>query len=548
MNTKKVSIILSSLIALSLILSACAQPAPEKIIETVVVIETVEIVIEGETVIETVEVIKTVEVEVTPVPEEEPAKELVWGQTIDILRFDPYDLAIGNFSMFHTVYDPLLRVNADFVPEPWLAKSWEFNEDGSEMTLSLEEGVLFHSGREMTAEDVKWTIEQYQDPVNAANVNTTALLITGMEVIDDYTIKLSFDGPFPAVFDLLELIFVVDKDGQENLRNTPAGSGPFRLEEWVQGDKAVYVKNEDYWKEGLPKLDKFVVQVFPDQQAMVAALEAGAIDVTMYPSVQDFERLEGDSNYITQSEFGCCETNVNFNTPNGPWGNKLVRQAMNHAIDRQRLVDIAFEGNSYPICQPIRSGWAHNPDITVEEDCKYDLELAKSLLEEAGYGDGFDMEALVSSSVMAESTILAQIMKEDWAELGINVEILDLEQTAYNNMGDKAAYKDMYIQIVGRTNKDPGILFGSTVAFRPETNVAQFRDEEYEGLIIEGLTTADPVERERIYKRLAEILVDESFSLVVAPRPDVYMMDADVTDFIISRDGLLYTPDIGVSE
>ena len=125
----------------------------------------------------------------------------------------------------------------------------------------------------------------------------------------------------------------------------------------------------------------------------------------------------------------------------------------------KRLVDIAFNGNSFPICQPIRKGWAHDPSITVDEQCKFDLDLAKSLLSQAGYPNGFKMEALVSSEVMPESTILAQIMKEDLAKIGVELNILDLEQTAYNNTGDKSLYKDMYIQIVGRTNKDPGSLF-----------------------------------------------------------------------------------------
>ena len=148
---------------------------------------------------------------------------------------------------------------------------------------------------------------------------------------------------------------------------------------------------------------------------------------------------------------------------------------------------------------------------------------------------------------MPESTILAQIMKDDLAQLGIDVEILDLEQTAYNNMGDKSQYKDMYIQIVGRTNKDPGSLYSLTVAFRPVTNVAQFRDEEYENLVFQGLRTVDLEERTRIYRRIAEIVVDQAFSLVVAPRPELYLMTPSVQGFALSRDGMLYTGEVSMS-
>ena len=124
---------------------------------------------------------------------EEPVQggKIVYAQTIDIFRFDPYDLAIGNFAMLNTVYDPIVHVDADSVPQPWLAKSWEFNADGTALTLHLQEGVKFHSGREMTAADVKWTIEQYQDPANAAIVQKSAMLITGMEVADPHTLVLN---------------------------------------------------------------------------------------------------------------------------------------------------------------------------------------------------------------------------------------------------------------------------------------------------------------------------------------------------------------------
>jgi len=465
--------------------------------------------------------------------------KLVYAQTIDVFRFDPYDLAIGNFAMLHTVYDPIIHVNKNSEPEPWLAKSWKFSEDGTELTLFFEKGVRFHSGREMKAEDVKWTIEQYQDPANAAIIREATLLIKKMEVLDDYTLKLIFDKPYPAVFDMLELIFVVDKEGKEKIHHTPAGTGPFKLKEWIPGYRVTYVRNKDYWRKGEPYLDEFVQQIYPDQQAMVAALEAGNADIVMYPTVQDFNRLKNNPNVVAYTAFGCCETNLNFNVKHKPWDDKRVRKAIDHAINRQRLVDIAFYGNSYPIVQPIRTGWGHNPNVTVEKYAKYDLELARKLLEEAGYADGFKMEALCSSSVMPESTILAQIMKEDLAKLNIDLEILDLEQTAYNNMGDKSLYKDIYIQIVGRTNKDPGSLYSLTVAYRPYTNVAQYRNEEYERLVKEGLETVDPERRRQIYWRLAEIVAEEAFSIVIAPRPEFYLLSRKVDNFKLTRDGFL---------
>lgn len=482
----------------------------------------------------------------TAAPAASAGGKIIYGQTVDVFRFDPYDLAVGNFAMLNSVYDPIVRVGADLQPQPWLAKSWEFSDDQKHLTLHLQEGVKFHSGRDMTADDVAWTIQQFQDETNAANIRQQALLITSTTVNDPHTITLNFDAPFPGVFDVLDVLFVADKEGAATLRNKPAGTGPFKLQEWVPGDHASYVRNADYWRKGEPSLDEFVQQVFPDQQSMVAALQAGTVDIVMYPTVQDFLRLKDDPSVQAITTAGCCEVNINFNTKNKPWDNKLVRQAINHAIDRERFVKVAFQGLSQPICQPVRSGWAHNPDV--DDDCKFDLDLAKKLLTDAGYPNGFKAEALVSTAVMPESPVLAQIMKEDLAKIGVDLSILDLEQTAYNNTGDNSLYKDIYIQIVGRTNKDPGTLFGATVAFRPVTNVAQFRSDEYESLLKQGSSTTDQAARQKIYYRVAELLEDEAFSLVAAPRVDLFLMKPQVKNFATSRDGLIYTGQLSLSK
>lgn len=149
---------------------------------------------------------------------------------------------------------------------------------------------------------------------------------------------------------------------------------------------------------------------------------------------------------------------------------------------------------------------------------------------------------------MPESPMLAQIMKEDLAKIGIDLSILDLEQTAYNNTGDNSLYKDIYIQIVGRTNKDPGTLFGATVAFRPLTNVAQFRNDEYENLLKQGSSTTDQAARQKIYYRIDEILLDQAFSLVAAPRVDLFLMKPNIQNFATSRDGLIYTGQLAQSK
>lgn len=463
--------------------------------------------------------------------------KLTYGKTSDLAGFDPGPLILRNFPMYHCVYDSLIRLDDSHQPQPWLAESWEFDSTGRQLKLNLRKGVHFHSGREFGAADVAANLAHYQDATNAAQFRGAANLVTSVNVQDQYTAILNFANPFPAVFDMLDFFLIFDKDSEKDLKQRGIGTGPYKFDSWTPGVEAHFVRNANYWRSGEPYFDEIVVSVLPDQQAMTAALEAGQIDIAETPTVQDAVRLDKNPKFKVVKIRSGLVANPTCNVTNPKFANKLVRQAINHSIDRQRFVDIATLGLSEPLGQASpRGSWANFPEL--DGRWAFDLNLAKQLLVQAGAGDGFDTEIVVSTGGFPEGVILAEVMQPDLAKIGIRMKITNLEAAAWSTMSNNQGETDMFMNVRGQAKKDPASIFGATVAFRPGNNLAKFRSDEYESLIAKGAATIDQSQRIPIYKRLNEILLDECFSMSAAQRIDLFLLKATVQNLSFSIDSL----------
>ena len=265
---------------------------------------------------------------------------------MDIVNLDP-QYKVGNDVTWIGVYDRITAYDSQLKPQPMLAESWD-TDDFKSIKLNLRKGVMFHSGREMTSDDVKYTLVRTADPkVAAAQYTGMAQWFPTIETPDKYTVILRSDQPRPTVFDLLEFIQVGDKATLEgpDAKTKAVGTGPFKLDEWVPGDHATLTRNPNYWQSGKPYLDSILVPVFRDQTAMVTALEAGQIHIARPPALTDLVRLKQDTNYevsINPQTGGYNVTGLNLTTP--PFDNKLLRQALNYAIDRVRYADTIAGG------------------------------------------------------------------------------------------------------------------------------------------------------------------------------------------------------------
>lgn len=507
MSSRKWIALFSLVLMASLVVTAC-QPQE--------VVRTVEVTVPPEQVEITTEVTRQTEVTSAPESEGRQGGTLRFGHIGDFQYFDPFQLPLADWPMFNQLFNVLVRYNWDLEPQPELAESWEFSDDKKTLVLHLREGVLFHNGREFVADDVVFSLERAQDDEVGANIQVLALAVDSVETPDDYTVVLHFAESSPWAFDLLDLLFIVNKETIEDINSNPIGTGPFKFVEWAAGDYAKFEKFDDYWADGLPYLDEVMVRAIPDEPTMIANLEAGALDLIAAPSPSEFDRLEAMEGINTTKGFpGGLVWNLSLNTEFEPFSNKEVRHAMQYALDRQRIVDTVFFGVSDPWIQP-QSEKSILYDPALEGSYTFDLDRAKSLLEEAGYGDGFEFTALTATS-KPEGAKLLEIYQSDLATLGVTLNIDNVEPAQYRPRAHDLDY-DAAVFTYGRASKDPASLFGTTSVWRPEPwNGSNWYDEEYGELVSAGAHETDPEERKEIYQALNEYQLEESFVLVVTP-------------------------------
>jgi len=338
-------------------------------------------------------------------PEEEPGRELVYAERAVINQLDSIDPR-GYPSSYETVYllyDQLVRFDSNLQIQPELAESWEVSDDGLTWTLNLRDAITFHDGTPFNAEAVKYHVDRLQSEDWASPNRSLWDHITSVEVVDDYTVALSTDEPFgPMLFYMahgsggIASPAAVEEWGKDFVEH-PVGTGPYKLESFTPGVEVVLVRNEGYWGDR-PALDKITIKQVPEAGARVAMLETGEADIIAEVPPEDFERLKADPDMdvIQQTGLRTFFFAYNFDTP--ALQEVKVRQALNHAVDRDTLVETIFLGLAEPLNSATSSAM---PGHVAVGGYEYDPEKAKALLAEAGWtdtdGDGIvdkDGEAL----------------------------------------------------------------------------------------------------------------------------------------------------------
>lgn len=366
----------------------------------------------------------------------------------DVATLDP---AIGydwqNWSMIKSLFDGLMDYEAGTTTlRPDLAESYEISPDGQTFTFKLRPGVKFHNGREMIAEDVKYSIERVVDPKTQSPgqgffasikgydeaAEGKAEGVSGITVVDPLTIKFELSRPDATFLHVMAINFshVVPKEEVEkygaDFGKNPVGTGAFKLAEWTLGQRVVFEKNADYWNKGLPYLDKITFEIGQEPIVALLRLQKGEIDVPGdgIPPAKFQEVMNDPEQKARVVEGGQLHTGyvtMNVNIP--PFDNVKVRQAVNMAINKERIVQL-INNRAVPANQPLppsMPGYAKD-----YKGYAYDAEKAKALLAEAGHADGFETELYVMNT--DPNPRIAQGIQQDLAAIGIKANIQALAQ------------------------------------------------------------------------------------------------------------------------
>jgi peptide/nickel transport system substrate-binding protein len=462
---------------------------------------------------------------------------LRFGQIGDLVNLDPH---FNQRSSENTwlPYDRLIEYDLALTPHPMLAESWEVSSDAKQIAFNLRKGVQFHDGREFTSEVVKYSLDRVRDPkIGVGQYAAQAKWFPTVETPDKYTAILKADQPRPLMFDFFANLNMVDQATLEgpDAKTKANGTGPFKFVEWRQGDHVRYVRNESYWRSGYPFLDEVRVVILADQQAMVAQLETGAVDVIRTPTRQDWARLRTDPKFqaiVHPANVSAYVLGVNTQKP--PMNNKLVRQSLNYAIDRKRFVDTTLVGVGKPQALPWAEG---SPPYEAAKMGQYafDLDKAKALLSQAGVADlAFDFLPSPGDPVGA---VFAELYQADLAKIGVKLNIIKLDMAAWSDRINGVKYEGMYFGSAGNLQLTPGNLFSISRPVGAEDNNSAFKDERFSKLVAEAGTETNQARLKQVYSEINDIILNESFVMFLSPNWLIMLARAGVHDITVNLHG-----------
>lgn len=453
---------------------------------------------------------------------------------IDATELDPHKMSETTaFVITEQVYESLLSSYRGEL-QPAIAHDWEVSDDGLTLTFHLRDNAYFHSGRQVTAEDVKYSIERIQDPETAAPRAGSYSGIEAIDVLDDLTVEMTLEEPNAAILTLLSTAAssIVDRDVVEDTGLNgayPGGSGPFQLDTWVAGQEITLNAHDDYWEEDVPYLDGIDFSFNPDDNARAAAVRSGTVDMLWRPAPEFIGALQEEEDLKWYGGSGSLSLHLRLNTSREPFDDERVRQAIFLALDRELILDVANNGFGTALnsgyLPPDRFGALTEP-IYGEPD----LDRARELLAEAGYPDGFEAE-LVVISTSAFQVRSAEVEQQQLAEIGIDVTITAVEATIATERTNTGDF-DMYQSGFGLTY-DPDERFTASFTDGGGLNYGNWSDPEYEDLIAEARTELDEDARAALY---------EEAELILAERGPVAMtfLNADfdvVQDYVMGYAG-----------
>lgn len=421
-----------------------------------------------------------------------------------------YDPNLATLSTVYTItqlmFDTLGEVMPDGEIVPSLATEWDISDDELTYTFKLRDDVVFHNGRPMTSADVKYTIERIQDPETNSPRRAVFGVVDSIETPDDTTVVFHLNEPFApflaALSDITAAIVpqeVVEAEGG-TLNTNPVGTGPFKFVEWEVDRHVIVERNDDYWRDGLPYLDGIEFSFNADGNARASNVRSGTIDFLWNSPPELVPVLRDDPNIVTYGGEGTQSFQyLLLNLNREPLDDVKVRQAIFWALDREAIRIVSRPDTTTPLNSGFLPAehWAGvQPDDFIYEQ---DMEMAASLLEEAGVGDGFDMEILVL--VGSDFHIrTAQVIQSQLEPLGINVTVTTVEsgqQTERRNNGD---FDGIVTGFSGTIDPDERVT--QTFVTGGGTNYVQFSDEIVDNLAAEARSTSDRERRAELYREL----------------------------------------------
>jgi peptide/nickel transport system substrate-binding protein len=442
---------------------------------------------------------------------------LNFGSLVEPPALDPYHQGSdARLRISVLMYQGLMYEGGDGVAQPLLAESYEVSDDGKTYTFKLGEGVTFHTGQPMTAEDVKYSYDYIRYPANGSPGAGDYAAIESIDVVDDHTVRFNLSQPNAALLMTLTNKFggVIPKgyfdsaDAQTRMNQASVGTGPFMLQAFQPNSYLTLVRNPDYWQEGLPYLDQINFTFVPNSASVLVALRSDRVDLAVLERPQDAEQVEGVESLVVERWPSLNQKSIDLGLNYGPLGDVRVRQAIASAVDKEEIMQAAIGGYGQVI-GTIVAGMQDRWGLPVDDVAfqGVNVERGKALLAEAGYSDGLnlDLVTIIGYDWMDPAAVtLAEQLKKIGIRLNITKVDLGVWIQHYRARDMRFTFNDW------GTTPDPSLLYYRHFRAQPKgADFRQWNNQEASALLDRGQEVSNPKERKDIYLEFQRILAEQ---------------------------------------
>jgi peptide/nickel transport system substrate-binding protein len=488
----------------------------------------------------------------TAAPAPTAAPEPVTGGTVTIgLDSEPPTLdphaspSAITFFITASVGESLLYLDENRELKPWLAESWEVEDDGASFVFKLREDVTFQDGTPFNAEVVKWNFDRIVDPNYAAGSSRTALVgYTGTEVVDEYTAKVTFEEPYApfltyAAAGTLAMLSPEGTQAQgDEVNATPIMSGPYQITEYLPRESITITRWDGYnrtlpWTDragpGIP--DQVIWKFIPEAGTRIATVESGETQIASVVPAQDLPRLQSDGFEIVSRPWVGLPRIWSINITQAPTDDVLVRRAINYAINKQQIVDALYNGTGTPAIGPATAAMLDDPSLRALYP--YDPEQAKALLEEAGWTgadgtirtkDGQPLTIILNAIDPGSGPgQLEQFIQGQLREVGIDVQLKTQARAPW--------YEDNYacttngpVLFLRSGDLDGLAAFYDSNLIGSNFNFSCVNDPELDALLAQGRSESDPEARRAIYLELSQKVMEDALAVPLIDELSVWAL------------------------
>lgn len=453
--------------------------------------------------------------------------EVVLGITQEPAIFDPHTVeAAGDEEILFNIFEGLVKCTAtgEFVPA--LATSYTISDDALSYVFTIRQGVTFHNGEEMTPEDVIYSLSRAAGLSNGLPLKRGLADVKSVTKTGENEVTVTLNHPDAELIAFFNAAII--PASVADINKTPIGTGPFKFISYSVGASVVLSKNESYWLEGVPYLDKVTFKVTADIDAAFLELQSGSIDIFPYLTAdkaaqlkEKFQILSGDTNMVQIFA---------LNNAVKPFDNPKVREAMNYAVDRDELISLLMDGDGTKLVTGMSPAMGDYYNTSLDGSFAYDKEKAMSLLAEAGYPEGFSATIKVPSNYQIHVKT-AEILADQLSRVGIDISIVSVDWATWLN--------DVY---TGRNYESTVIALTSEYAPRDvlsryvsdsDSNFINYANTAFDDTFSQVSTELDQTKRVELYRDLQTFLLNDSASVYLQDPQNIVAVNKEISGYVV---------------